>query len=303
MLQNERRLSKHESRFKPENVSFSVKFNRFLHNPAKGTYFTRTPKNWGQIFLFFLCFYTLLFGASAGMFTVFVVTLPKTEPRLQGDDSLLKGVPGLSVDPSSTGNFIYFNKKSKKSSKHYIDTLTEKIYELRLASAGNPVVCKANKKRKPKQVCKLEESVLVPKNSLCNWKNNFGYHEGHPCFIIQLNKIYGWTPEAYNSVKDVPRDYPKDRYDNNSIGIRCFGRDASDIDNIGDVHYFPAHGLPFGFYPFTNQEEYIKPIVWIHFSSIQQNMVVNIRCKAYAKNFQIYSRKEIHVVDFSVLID
>ena len=43
----------------------------------------------------------------------------------------------------------------------------------------------------------------------CSPENNYGFKDGTPCILIKLNKIFGWVPEPYESIDEMPVDAPE----------------------------------------------------------------------------------------------
>ena len=53
----------------------------FIHNPETGEYFTRTPKSWALIFIFYVIYYSCLAAFWAGMLAIFLTTLSDDAPK------------------------------------------------------------------------------------------------------------------------------------------------------------------------------------------------------------------------------
>jgi len=52
-----------------------------IHNPETGEFFTRTPKSWALITVFYLIYYSLLACFWAAMLTIFLQTIPNVEDK------------------------------------------------------------------------------------------------------------------------------------------------------------------------------------------------------------------------------
>ena len=69
-----------------------------IYNPKNGEYFTRTPKSWALITVFYLIYYSLLFCFWAAMMTIFLQTIPNVEdkvgPKWQSENSIIGVSPG-----------------------------------------------------------------------------------------------------------------------------------------------------------------------------------------------------------------
>lgn len=161
------------------------------------------------------------------------------------------------------------------------------------------------------QVCDVDIKSWSP----CVQENNYNYHKSAPCVFLKLNKIYGWIPEYYNESNSLPdqmplrlKDFVKNeeataRHRLNTIWVSCEGENPADIENIGPVQYYPTQGFPGFFYPYENSEGYLSPLVAVHFERPVRGIIINIECKAWAKNI-LHDRKErIGSVHFELMID
>lgn len=150
----------------------------------------------------------------------------------------------------------------------------------------------------------------------CVQENNYNYHKSAPCVFLKLNKIYDWIPHYYNESMDLPAIMPERLKDHikkeeadptsgrlNTVWVSCEGENPSDVENIGPVQYYPTQGFPGYFYPYQNSEGYLSPLVAVHFERPVRGIIINIECKAWAKNI-IHDRKErIGSVHFELMID
>lgn len=161
------------------------------------------------------------------------------------------------------------------------------------------------------QVCDVDIKSWSP----CVQENNYNYHKSAPCVFLKLNKIYGWIPEYFNESNSLPDSMPlrlKDfvkgeeanaRHRLNTIWVSCEGENPADVENIGPIQYYPTQGFPGYFYPYENSEGYLSPLVAVHFERPVRGIIINIECKAWAKNI-IHDRKErIGSVHFELMID
>ena len=51
----------------------------------------------------------------------------------------------------------------------------------------------------------------------------------------------------------------------NTVWVSCGGENPADVENIGPVQYIPRRGFPAYYYPFTNKEGYLSPLVAVLF--------------------------------------
>ncbi|KAL7670780.1 hypothetical protein ACOME3_005704 [Neoechinorhynchus agilis] len=144
---------------------------------------------------------------------------------------------------------------------------------------------------------------------------------------MNSGKVYGWKPEAYENVDEVPlsiRHLWKSSHRNHII-VHCTGRNGPDNDLIKEIKYYSllndeeaVGGIPtyyykisqatlenFPYFPFLNQPGYVAPFVLISMDSILSGTVINVRCTAYAKNIQVNIRSDelSGVANFAIVID
>jgi len=145
----------------------------------------------------------------------------------------------------------------------------------------------------------------------CTKPEKFGMYIGKPCMMIKLNKVYGWEPDPYYNITEImelpkmPRqlkDHIQKIWTKNCKGkgeekeakcpqlrmvwTSCEGETAADEENLGGVSYTPWQGFPGFYYPYLNQMHYLSPIVFIQFRNLTPGVIVQIRCKAWARNIQ-----------------
>lgn len=51
----------------------------------------------------------------------------------------------------------------------------------------------------------------------------------------------------------------------NTVWVSCGGENAADIENVGQIQYYPRRGFPGYYYPYENSEGYLSPLVAVHF--------------------------------------
>lgn len=165
----------------------------------------------------------------------------------------------------------------------------------------------------------------------CSKANNYGYKTNQPCIFLKLNKIFGWIPEVYDKEeKDMPDDLKKvinetkteevstmyvlylDLYSSclpvlqrQQVWVSCNGHLGKDKENFQNIRYFPSQGFPSYYYPFLNQPGYLSPLVAVQFNSPPKGQMLDVECRAWAKNIQ-YSgsaRDRKGSVTFQILLD
>lgn len=277
----------------------------FMYNPQTNKIMGRTPTRWGKLGLCYLVVYTFLCTLSAGMFSVFYYELiSKDVPKLTGIHSVLDGFPGVSRQPnlddpiysSSNASFLakvkpYVNKLQDYLNKHYKNP-----------GGQEAIQCNDSTVLKKGQLCKLNISEFFPLNSPCTGANGYGYLSGRPCVLVKLNKMFDWIPEIYKK-SELPDGFPTNRFYEKRLAMSCYGAYPPDQENIGSINYIPKEGIHIKYYPYDGQQNYLTPFIWAQFMNITRHMVVNIRCKFFAKNIGIHRRLDISYVRFQILVD
>ena len=88
------------------------------------------------------------------------------------------------------------------------------------------------------------------------------------------------------------------------VWITCEGETAADVENLGLVSYTPMQGFPGYYYPYLNQMHYLSPITFLQFRDITPGVVIQIRCRAWAKNIKHDKRNpRLGGVHFEILMD
>ncbi|KAG1686100.1 Sodium/potassium-transporting ATPase subunit beta-2 [Nymphon striatum] len=296
----------------PRKVVKKEGFARFLYNSDTKEFLGRTGKSWALIGLFYLVFYAFLAAFFAIMLAVFLQTLDSREPKWQLGASRIGTNPGMGVIPKPKSDnvdstLIWFTHGTEGNWQHWAESIknfTEVSRRKGDSTDGNADICAPGSKRPDGQSCHLDISRVI-NSSVCTEQEQYGYRYGQPCVIVKLNKIFGWVPEPYDK-DDLPDDMPqtlKDKFDSNYIGVSCEGENAADKENIGQMNYFPSAGLPNNFYPFNNQEKYEVPFVFVHFTNPTKGVLINIECRAWAKNIQVNRAERLGGVHFELLID
>jgi sodium/potassium-transporting ATPase subunit beta len=195
--------------------------------------------------------------------------------------------PGLGFRPQTNpeNDLIYISETDYKTLYSYMD-----VFLKRYDTQKTTNFIGANKQ----EVNYNYEKVL--EKSSCTRENYFGYMTGEPCVALKLNRIYGWLPKVDSA--ESASAYPfnvsdthatPDRY----VYVHCTGEGSADKDNIGPVAYYSSlaerhdvGGINFKYFPYRNQANYLSPLVFVQFKNITVNTLVNVECKAYAKNIK-----------------
>ncbi|XP_058808798.1 sodium/potassium-transporting ATPase subunit beta-2-like [Phymastichus coffea] len=304
---------------KPPSMSVGQHFKRFLYNPDTGAVFGRTASSWGKIGLFYLSFYGVLAALVAICFCGFFQTIDPRKPTWTMERSIIGTNPGLGFRPlppleNVESTLIWYKGTDRSNYEHWITSLEEFLHDYRTPGTkpgrgANIHNCDYDHAPAPGQVCAVDVKNWHP----CTKENSYGYHKSQPCIFLKLNKIYGWRPEYYNDTANLPKKMPnslkdhiksiKNPNERNTIWISCEGENPADQENIGPVNIYPRRGFPGYYYPFENSEGYLSPLVAVHFERPRTGILINVECKAWAKNI-IHNRHErLGSVHFELLID
>lgn len=305
----------YEFPLKPEKQSFS----EFLYNKQTGQVLGRTTKNWGQLLLFYTAFYIVLAALFAICMQALLSTMNHQYPKWQLDASLIGTNPGLGYRPMpgdvQEGAMIHYAAANKTQVKRWVERINEFLEPYRdqtmLPGGGkNQAICDFSSPPGNGNVCAVDVTKLGP----CNIEEGYSYNKSAPCIFIKLNRIYGWIPEYYDDINNLPDDMPTDladhikslpESDRKQVWVSCNGLAPADVEAIGPIEYFPHRGLPSYYYPYTNLPGYLSPLVAVHFARPTVKQSINVECRVWAKNV-IYRgglRDRQGSVTFILLID
>ncbi|CRK90570.1 CLUMA_CG004272, isoform A [Clunio marinus] len=299
-------------------------FKQFLWNSETSECLGRTGGSWAKILFFYVIFYTALAGFFAAMLLVFYQTLDENKPKWQLEDGLIGSNPGLGFRPmppdsNVESTLVWFESDNPDNTAYWIGALNE-FLSTYTTEPKDPELAKDFKARRedctgkehptPGNVCKVDLSKFGP----CVNENAFGYSKKAPCVFLKLNKIFNWMPLFYNKSSQLPDLMPADLQDKirnenldevkrKMIWISCEGENPADIENLGPISYLPAQGFPAHFYPFTNDKAYMPPILAIHFERPKTGVLINIECKAWARNIHHDRQERRGSVHFELMVD
>ena len=75
-----------------------------------------------------------------------------------------------------------------------------------MASSGEYFTsCSFDKWPADGKVCNFDIKLL---GTQCTKEEHFGYERGRPCIVLKLNRIFGWIPEPYDDLNDLPANMP-----------------------------------------------------------------------------------------------
>ncbi|XP_060518779.1 sodium/potassium-transporting ATPase subunit beta-2 [Cylas formicarius] len=305
---------------KPPELGKWESFRIFLWNPDTSQFLGRTASSWAKILFFYICFYAVLIGFFATMLTVFYQTLDYKVPKWQLDRSLIGTNPGLGFRPmppeiNVESTLVWYKSANNENIKYWSEELDK--FLVAYNKSNNPhadrlIDCAPYTPPPNDKVCdvKIDQSWYP-----CVPLERYSYNTtaAGPCIFLKLNRIYNWVPEYYNTtnlpadtkdyLKKAIQDETRKSSDTKMVWVTCEGENVADKEHIGPIRYIPQRGFPSQYFPYKNQEGYLSPLVAVHFEKPARNVLINIECKAWAKNI-IHDRAERRgSVHFELLVD
>ncbi|XP_041988735.1 sodium/potassium-transporting ATPase subunit beta-2-like isoform X1 [Aricia agestis] len=294
-------------REKEEPLPKGERIKKYIWNPKTREFCGRTGSSWSKIATFYIVFYLVLAIIVAICMWTFLQTLDARQPRWQMESSIIGTNPGLGfrpMPPEVASSVIWYRGNDPGSYQFWVRELSNflKTYkrDANKSIAGQNIHnCDFKLPPPAGKVCDVDVNAWGP----CTEENGFAYHMSTPCIFLKLNKIFGWKPEFYNSSDNLPAAMPEDlkehirnmtAYDKNYLNmvwVSCQGENPADRENIGPIQYLPYRGFPGYYFPYTNQEGYISPLVAVHLQRPKTGMLINIECRAWSHNIK-YDRGE-----------
>ncbi|XP_030748680.1 sodium/potassium-transporting ATPase subunit beta-2-like [Sitophilus oryzae] len=297
-------------------------FSQFLWNSETKQFMGRTGASWAKILIFYIIFYAVLVGFFAVMLAVFFQTLDIKRPKWELDRSLIGSNPGLGFRPMPSDKNIestlIWYKHSDKGNVQYWQKEINKFLGV-YNKSNNPHADKLEECRQfqlpsPGKVCDVKiDQMWHP--CLKDAGYNFESSEGGPCIFLKLNRIFNWNPEYFNSTtiedpglkmsEELKREIRDAEAQNKHriVWVTCEGENVADIEHIGPIRFIPQKGFPSQYFPYTNQDGYISPLVAVYFEKPKRGVLINIECKAWARNIihdRVDRRGSVH---FELMID
>jgi len=284
-----------------------------------------------------------LAGIFAAMLAIFMAIIDKRQPTYYNEFSVMwqqkievtpVGVnPGLGFRPQlDTFTTLIRIKSSEKNLSHpysymrYKNSMDDFLSQYLITDTRGEQIINCDQNSDPayldkqfdaNKVCRFEIVEMFGPNNMCTETRNYEYDKSKPCIVIKLNKIYGWRPEPYGPNDPLPSELmpyeTQVRRNPNNIFILCRGEFQVDLDFTGELTYFSltpdGEGkssigyIPNYYFPYKNQDGYRSPLVFAYFQNITTNVLINVMCRAYAKNIVRNNLYRIGSVHFEVMID
>ncbi|XP_058819350.1 sodium/potassium-transporting ATPase subunit beta-1-like [Topomyia yanbarensis] len=292
-------------------------WKQIIYDERDGKFFGRTRQSWWYLFLFYGIYFIVLFSMFWACMEGLFYTLNDNYPKYQLEESLIGVNPGLGYRPLPDdvrkAGFVHFKQHNKTEMDYWItrlDTFLEPYRNLSSGADQNLVKCNFGEKRPTGKSCIFDVNNLGP----CSPSNRYGYNESQPCIFLKLNRIYGWIPEYFDDVNDLPENMPSDlveyiksipEVERKQIWVSCNGVYPGDREATGPFAFYPSHGIASYYYPYTNTKGYLGPLVAVQFVAPKRKQNIFVECRAWAKNIAYHggSRLRMGSVLFSLLID
>jgi len=305
-------------------------FVTFLYNKNDGTVMGRTGKSWGKIGIFYLIFYSFLACWFSVMLAIFYTTLdtnqnPTYVPGLRPDGSeggsILQN-PAMGYMPlprpdNVEATLIWYKQGDKEDVKYWSDSLAKFIskYEGTEGHHGqNMIQCSEKVLPNADQACIFNDEDL---GDDCQKKDQFGYANGRPCVLLKMNKMINWVPDVYTNETQFDKDMPQSLREHimdltfavdppkmpARVWVSCQGENPADKEYIGPIAMHPHHGFNAYYFPFRNTPGYLNPLVGVVFENPASHVLINIECRAWARNIKHNRSKRLGLVHFELLLD
>ncbi|XP_076233324.1 sodium/potassium-transporting ATPase subunit beta-1-like [Calliopsis andreniformis] len=293
-------------------------FLRFIWDNDRKAFLDKTAKEWGQLGIFYLCFFSVLgsiFAIQMKISIDYVSQLDKPFFQYTGvsPKTLLRsfpmfqawrfGSPGIVFKPDSISDISPIisvnNLTNSARPKRHIQSLTAFLQEYNTDKSKYNTNCIPGNVTKPCffDINDLGQCSIPP----------YGYTKPlQPCVLIKFNKRFDWVPKYYNQSSQLPADMPDNlkkmiqQSRKFYVWLSCDGANNVDKEHIGEIEYIPTPGFPIEYFPFTGQPGYLSPIVALRFKNLTPNRLITVECNLWAFNIQQHSR---HSLDFQIMID
>jgi len=273
-------------------------FRKFLWNGETKEFLGRGGKSWAQISLFYLVFYTCLAAFWACMLLVFMQTIDYSRPKWVSYVS----TPSLVVTPSLIEERISYTPSNEKTFEKAVKALDKVWDSLSEESQKHTEDCspltEVGNKTEPRY-CRFDRSQL---GQWCTPENHYGYNTTEPCVFINMNRVWGWTPEDPEDLngQDVPDDYVAGH-----VLVSCRAYKDKDKPGLNGTRIYPPQGLPFAYFPYIQgtsrqkQSMYVSPYVALRVTLNAAEAVdtdIKVLCQSYTGNIDprggLYDVKE-----------
>ncbi|CAH2065811.1 unnamed protein product, partial [Iphiclides podalirius] len=254
---------------RPPQRPFLQKIRYAIWNPEERTFLGRTGRRWGVIGLIYLVMYICIIIFFSICMCGLLATMDDRIPYFTLADSIIGDNPGMAHRPLvyEEGALIWYDASNATQYRKYVANIDEFLapYEnktLLVTRGENQRDCGAVKPPRA-EVCAFNTSLLGP----CTSANGYGYPDRTPCLIIKLNKIYDWSPNFYDDPGELPPEMPPD--------IKQYINSTTTPQERRKTYF-----------PYDNTPGYLSPLVAVQLLEPTLHQIINIRCRAWARNIQ-----------------
>jgi len=278
-----------------------------IWNPQKKELLGRTGSSWAKIGAFYLIFYSCLAGFFAIMLVGFFSTVDNRKPTMQDLYSLIKQNPGMgyrpNVDKEST--LVMFNMSDVDTYKPHVDNILAFLRDNNYTDENNNLT-PGGPDGDGKAVFDFGSIGSDCGINLNKLENSFGFSAGQPCILLKINRVINWVPKNFTGVQDTEAEKEANKtlksFIPNTIQVTCEGENDADIDNLGDVEFFP-NGFDYKYFPYTNAEHYRSPLVMAKFKNVKPGVVIQVWCKLWERGIKHHKNDKAGSVHFELLVD
>ncbi|XP_004929151.1 sodium/potassium-transporting ATPase subunit beta-2 [Bombyx mori] len=268
-----------------------------IWNPEERTFLGRTGKRWGVIGLIYLVMYICIIIFFSICMCGLLATVDDRIPYFTLADSIIGDNPGMGHRPLlyEEGALIWYDGNNSTHIQKYTQNIDEFLEPYRkkslLPNGGHNQIECGDVKPPRLMVCAFNTSQFGP----CSQEEGYGYANRTPCLIVKLNRLYDWNPEFYDDPAHLPHDMPPDikeyianatPQERRKVWVSCMGERPADVEALGPLKYWPYPGLSEVFFPYDNTPGYLSPLVAVQLTAPKLQQIINIRCRAWAKNIQ-----------------
>lgn len=91
-----------------------------------------------------------------------------------------------------------------------------------------------------------------------------------------------------------------DKREHEKIWVTCAGENPADQENIGAVNIYPTLGFPAYYFPYTNVEGYLPPLVAVQFSKPKSKFTFELLYFSFTKRQFISNSSIIHLNELAI---
>lgn len=309
----------------PERHGFDV-IKYMIYDKEKGEFFTRTPKSWALIFIFYCIYYTCLACFWYGLLQVFFQFMPVDRPKYTLSSSLIGKNPGVGMAPrqpdATIDSSMLFLKwdafgeepsddLESRSNRDWAERYQRVLDTYRNMTQIKDCPDNYEFNKEGTDACKFDPAVLGDCGQF-----PFGYQASaageqiEPCVLLRINRIFDWKPEEYldEDLEELPANVRQlVEADRKQVYVDCQGENPADREALeGALTYFPANqGIPLKFFPYTQaHKNYHKPLIAVKFSkSTPRGQLLHIECKVWTKGAVHSSKHRTGQVHFELILD